>query len=116
MTSRITFNVGAPTFGVWFTLSSEGQLCCRFCDASHATHFPFWNDASIESPMPLKTKSFHKPSSNTFNVGAPTFSVAHPFRGEVFQGVDNIVLQQRTPSGLKGLSKRQPYSREAVSQ
>jgi len=53
MTSSITFSAGAPTFGV-------RQLSLRFCDASHAIHFPFWNDASIESPMPLKTKSFHE--------------------------------------------------------
>jgi hypothetical protein len=71
MTSSITFNVGAPTFGVRW-------LCHRSCGVSHATNFPFWNDAAIESSIPLKTKSFHKPSSNTFNVGAPTFFAAPP--------------------------------------
>ena len=30
--------------------------------------------------------------------------VAHPFRGEAFHCVDEIVPSQREPSGLKGLS------------
>jgi hypothetical protein len=66
MTSSDTFNVGAPTFGV-------REQRSRFCGVSYSTAFPFWNDGITHSSMPLKTNSFHKPSSNTFNVGAPTF-------------------------------------------
>jgi hypothetical protein len=74
MTSSITFNVGAPTFGVRFTLSHKGQLWCRFYGAGHATAFPNWNDAPVGSSMNLKANYLVKPSSNTFSVGAPTFS------------------------------------------
>jgi hypothetical protein len=64
--SSITFNVGAPTFGGW-------RLCCRLYGVIRATQFPFWNGTSMKFLMILKTKSLHKPSSNTLNVGAPTF-------------------------------------------
>ena len=103
-TSSITFNVGAPTFGVRFTLSSEGRLCRRFCAVSHPNAFPFWNDASGDRSMNLITNPLYKPSSNTLNVGAPTFPVAHPFRGEAFHSEGNIAPYHPTPSGLKGLS------------
>jgi hypothetical protein len=74
MTSSNTFNVGAPTFGVRFTLTKEGERSSRFYGVSPAGAVPFWNDAKIKSPMILKTISLQKPSSNTLNVGAPTFS------------------------------------------
>jgi hypothetical protein len=67
MTSGNTLNVGAPTFEV------RGQSS-RLCGVSLATQFPFWNDTTTKFLMPLKTNSFHKPSSHTLNVGAPTFS------------------------------------------
>ncbi|HET7108993.1 MAG TPA: hypothetical protein VFI38_19420 [Candidatus Acidoferrum sp.] len=71
--SSITFNVGAPTFGERFTLSSEGQQSFHFCGVSRSTEFPIWNDASSRLSMNLKTNHLVKPSSNTLNVGAPTF-------------------------------------------
>jgi hypothetical protein len=72
--SSITFNVGAPTFGV-------RQICCRFCGVSYITTFPNWNGAPGHPPITLKTNSFEKPSSNTLNVGAPTFSRSSSCRG-----------------------------------
>jgi hypothetical protein len=71
--SSITFNVGAPTFGV-------REQSSRFYGASHITDFPFWNDPRVYPSMNLKTISLHKPSSNTLNVGAPTFSSASACR------------------------------------
>ena len=104
-TSSITFNVGAPTFGVRFTLSSEGQLCHHFCDLSHSIVFPNWNDSPPRPSMTLKTNSLVKPSSNTLNVGAPTFQpVAHPFRGEALRNFAEAVSIEGKPSGLKSLS------------
>jgi hypothetical protein len=81
MTSSITFNVGAPTFGVRFTLSHEGQLWRRFYGAGHVTAFPNWNDAPVASSMNLKTNYWVRPSSNTLNVGAPTFFPTSAYRG-----------------------------------
>jgi len=75
-TSSITFNVGAPTFGVRLALTKEGEQSSRFYGVSPAKAVPFWNDAKISSPMILKTISLQKPSSNTLNVGAPTFFTA----------------------------------------
>jgi hypothetical protein len=66
MTSSVTFNVGAPTFGV-------PEQRSRFYGPSLATQFPFWNDALDEPSISLKTNYLVKPSSNTLNVGAPTF-------------------------------------------
>jgi hypothetical protein len=82
MTSSITFNVGAPTFGVRFTLSSEGQLCHRFYYLSHSTAFPNWNGSPARPSMALKTNYLVKPSSNTLNVGAPTFFEHSPIAGD----------------------------------
>ena len=105
MTSSITFNVGAPTFGV-------REQSSRFCGASHAIHSPFWNDAPPRPSMNLKTNYLVKPSSNTFNVGAPTLRpAAHPFKGEVFRSVGGIVLVEGKPSGPKGLSYKPTVSR-----
>jgi hypothetical protein len=73
-TSSITFNVGAPTFGM-------RQLCRRFYDVSRATRFPKWNSAFAMPSMNLKTNYLAKPSSNTLNVGAPTFSPTSACRG-----------------------------------
>jgi hypothetical protein len=116
MTSSITFNVGAPTFlTVAHPFRGEEFHCV---DTSiQAAPFPFWNDALPKILIALKTKSLGKPSSITLNVGAPTFSEAHPFRGRVFRNAGNVVPDHRTPSGLKGLSyKLQHHSRGAVSQ
>jgi len=104
--SSITFNVGAPTFGVRLALTKEGEQGSRFYGATSVKRFPNWNDSSFEFSMTLATNALHKPSSNTLNVGAPTFSVAHPFRGEAFHDEGDIALPQRTPSGLKGMSYR----------
>jgi hypothetical protein len=75
--SSITFNVGAPTFGVRW-------LCHRFCGVTRTTAFPIWNGVSCERSMNLKTSYLVKPSSNTLNVGAPTllteFVHFDPFR------------------------------------
>jgi hypothetical protein len=114
--SSITFNVGAPTFGVWFTLSSEGQLCCRFSGESNITPFPNWNGAPGHPPINLKTNAFEKPSSNTLNVGAPTFFVG------VLRLTDSHVLAGLKPSGYKplyvgaGLQPGRPSFSLAVSQ
>jgi hypothetical protein len=109
--SSITFNVGAPTLGVRW-------LCHYFCGVSHVAHFPFWNDAKAQLRMILKTDSLPKPSSNTLNVGAPTFRpVAHPFRGEVFRSLGEVMPVEGKPSGIKGLSYNPRHClREAVSQ
>jgi hypothetical protein len=105
MTSSNTLNVGAPTFGV-------RRLCRRFCCVSDTHAFPFWNATPIDLSMKLKTKSFHKPSSNTLNVGAPTFPpVAHPFRGEALQNLAELVSIEGKSSGLKGLSYNPAVSR-----
>jgi hypothetical protein len=74
MTSSVTFNVGAPTFGVRW-------LYHRFYDPSHSTAFPNWNDSPGRPSMTLKTNYLVKPSSNTLNVGAPTFSPFSACRG-----------------------------------
>jgi hypothetical protein len=74
ITSSITFNVGAPTVGM-------RQLCCRYYGASPTTDLPKWDNTSAMSSMILKTDYLVKPSSNTLNVGAPTFSPATPCRG-----------------------------------
>jgi hypothetical protein len=68
MTSSNTFNVGAPTFGV-------REQSSRFYDVSRIAAFPFWNHAPVDPSMTLKTNYLVKPSSNTLNVGAPTFSM-----------------------------------------
>ena len=109
MTSSITFNVGAPTFGVQ-------EQNSRFYGVNHTTEFPKWNDAKINSPMILKTKYLAKPSSNTLNVGAPTFFV------RVLRLVDSRVLAGLKPSGYRplfvgaGLQPGQPSFRPAVAQ
>jgi hypothetical protein len=82
MTSTITFNVGAPTFGMWLALRNEGsaqnltegEQSSRHYDVSRADASPFWNGASPEPSIILKANYLLKPSSKTFNVGAPTFS------------------------------------------
>jgi hypothetical protein len=70
--SSIAFNVGAPTFrAVPHPFKGEDF---RYADKSiRKESFPIWNDASTRFSMPLKTNSLHKPSSNTLNVGGPTF-------------------------------------------
>jgi hypothetical protein len=98
MTSSITFNVGAPTFGV-------RKQSFRFCGVSPTAPFPNWNRGPVAARMSLKTNYLVKPSSNTLNVGAPTFSsVAHPFRGEALQDLAEIASIEGKSSGLKGLS------------
>ena len=71
MTSSNTFNVGAPTFGV-------RELCSRFHRVSLMDGPDHSNAFSENAHNSLKIKFLHKPSSNTLNVGAPTFSP--PFR------------------------------------
>jgi hypothetical protein len=107
--SSITFNVGAPTFRM-VGQPFRGEEFHYASKPVRKESFPFWNDASTIFTMPLKTNFLHKPSSNTLNVGGPTFSVAHSFSGEAFHDEGNIAQQQRTPSRLKGLSYR-PVSR-----
>jgi hypothetical protein len=110
MTSSITFNVGALTFGV-------REQSSRFYGVSHAKAFPIWNATSIDHSMKLKTKSFHKPSSNTLNVGAPTFFAE-------FVHMDPFpTLAGLKPSGYKsplfvgaGLQPGKPSFPAAVSQ
>jgi hypothetical protein len=80
-TSSITFNVGAPTFGVRFTLAREGEQSYRFYCVSPTTGFPKWNNTPAMPSMILKTNYLVKPSSNTLNVGAPTFSPTSARRG-----------------------------------
>jgi hypothetical protein len=77
MTSSITCNVGAPTFGVRLTLTKEGEQGSQYSGVSRAFTFAFWNGASLEPSINLKTNYSIKPSSNTLDVGAPTFSL-HP--------------------------------------
>jgi hypothetical protein len=109
MTSSITFNIGAPTFGV-------REQSSRFYGVNHTTEFPKWNDAKINSPMIQKTNHLVKPSSNTLNVGVPTFSV------KVLALADSRVLAGLKPSGYKplyvgaGLQPGQPYFSLAVAQ
>jgi hypothetical protein len=116
MTSSITFNVGAPTFPT-VAHPFRGEDFHYIGKSIRTAPFPFWNDAIPKILIALKTKSLEKPSSITLNVGAPTFSEAHPFRGKVFRNAGNVVPEHRTPSGLKGPSyKLQHHSRGAVSQ
>src|SRR4029077_2594576 len=79
--SSITCNVGAPTFGVRLALAKEGEQRCGFCGESRTTVFPNWNGGPFDASMNLKTNYLAKPSSNTLNVGAPTFSLPSACRG-----------------------------------
>jgi hypothetical protein len=72
--SSNTFNVGAPTFGA-------REQSSRFCNVILVAQFPNWNDTPGHPPMNLETNSLVKPSSNTLNVGAPTFSPYGMCRG-----------------------------------
>jgi hypothetical protein len=73
--SSITFNVGAPTFAtVARPFRGEGFL--GISESTRTMLFPFWNDAPRDLSMTLKTTHLAKPSSNTLNVGAPTFNFA----------------------------------------
>jgi hypothetical protein len=72
--SSNTFNVGAPTFGV-------REQSSRFYGVSRSNVFPFWNGVPNDLAMILKTNCLLKPSSNTLNVGAPTFSPKSESRG-----------------------------------
>jgi hypothetical protein len=101
--SSNTFNVGAPTFST-VAHPFRGEDFHYTGTPTRTAPFPFWNDSLDLLSMILKTNHLVKPSSNTLNVGAPTFPVAHPFRGEAFHNQGKIAPQQRTPSGLKGLS------------
>jgi hypothetical protein len=71
MTSSITFTVGALTFRV-------REQSSRFYRVSPAKAVPFWNHYKIKSPVILKAISLQEPSSNTLNVGAPTFFADPP--------------------------------------
>jgi hypothetical protein len=74
--------------------------------------FPNWNDTVAGSSLALELNSFKKPSSNTLNVGAPTFQpAAHSFRGAALQNTAEAMPVKGKSSDLKGLS----YS-SAVSQ